>query len=279
MGQKHSKRIDTVIGDPSSLPSTLMNNMINQLNLLDNQFKSNFDSESDKAMNVKGIKDPSTVSLNNQLRIEYLSEFNIEEIRETVTLSLKIANSAYEDKLDLTEKNINSFANLVANFYSQSKVSANSGNPTFSFLMNRVVPGVFVCVGCSSLSYKELQSFGKETVVGTSFIYKIMVSTDDIVTEERNNTIMTLQKEIEIVRSTVMKATGLYVNGLITADEQYDVAVRAYNAQIIIQNQIDALSSPQLNCELGSSSTRSQTSTIIYTTPLEKSLENQKIWK
>ncbi|EFA84258.1 hypothetical protein PPL_03335 [Heterostelium album PN500] len=270
MGQSQS--IEAVIVDQSSEASFTIDRLRERLNMHDDEFKSGFDNESETAMKGTGAKDLRTISSNKDLKIEFSSEYNYETVRKIVSLSLKTASSPYGDNLELTEETINSFAELVANFYDYSKKRAYSRSTSFDLLMNRVLPGFFVCVGCSSLSLKEDLFFGTEIVVATAFFYKIMVSIDDIKKEDRNNTIVMKTKVIEIMKSVQVQNLRNLVDGVITKEEWYAIEDRTTKAIEKLQKELNQLCLTRMVSQLISPISHSG---LIYTSPPEISLENQ----
>ena len=71
----------------------------------------------------------------------------------------------------------------VVNSVAEAAKSSSAISTSLSFAMNRLAPGMFVFLYVTSISIKDADTFGTESVTTTAIYYRMLQSIDDVKNE------------------------------------------------------------------------------------------------
>ncbi|EFA84265.1 hypothetical protein PPL_03342 [Heterostelium album PN500] len=231
MGQSASvsRVLDNAKGNAiNSFGATTINNHLITLNEQQEGFlTTRFDQDILVNMNRLGLKDQKLIIQNKEVQTEFSSEFNLDNIKNIVSQVLKSTDREVNLIQDLRNKplasddNINSLTVLVGSLDQRSKAFSSSiPSSSYSFIYNRVAPGVFVFICSSSVTLEDKKKFfGNEIVITTVFLYKMMFSIQDeansVKVEEEDN----IRKTINVLKSDQLILSQYLKDGKISPEE------------------------------------------------------------
>ena len=131
------------------------------------------------------VTDAREINYSSDIKTEYTSEFSIDKITAVVTTVLK-AFVAAQDKTAvvpaMSPAAVDAYVDVV-NAVAEAAKSSSSSSASLSFSMNRLAPGMFVFLYATSISIKDADTFGTESVTTTAIYYRMMQSIDDVKNE------------------------------------------------------------------------------------------------
>ncbi|EFA84264.1 hypothetical protein PPL_03341 [Heterostelium album PN500] len=241
MGQSASvSRVSDHSKEASDANSNLRASIENQ----EGSMKTRFEQEILDSMNKSGIKDQLLLTGNKEVQTEYASEFNFDKIKNIVTLALKAAAEAAKASqtgglsILLGDDVINTFVDLVGAICDSGKTNSSS-TTTYSFMMNRLAPGFFVFISNSSVSLKDDQFFGKESVVTTSYYYKTVLSIDDTKRMDKFNSALLKAKTLNILKACQVENAQQFADNKITYEQWESAEETKTKAIDRIQKELD----------------------------------------
>src|SRR5690606_28304324 len=111
--------------------------------------------------------------------------FSLDKIAKVVNQSLRTISTVKNAKVPdpaFSEDAIQSYTDMV-NTVAEAAKSSSSAASSLTFSMNRLSPGLFAFLSAMSVSLKEEETFGKESVTSTVIFYKVIESIDDLKSE------------------------------------------------------------------------------------------------
>ncbi|EFA84256.1 hypothetical protein PPL_03333 [Heterostelium album PN500] len=241
MGQSAS--VSRAVSDNSRAAAEAINKLREAVDKQEGSMKARFEQEILDSMNKSGIRDQLLLTENKEVQTEYASEFHMDNIKNIVTLALKAAATtakASGGNILLADDVISSYVDLVGAVCDSAKTSSSS-TTSYSFLMNRLVPGLFVFISNSSVSLKDEQFFGNETAITTAYYYKTMLSIDDIKRMDKFNTAIIKSKTLNILKSTQVQNAQKLADGKIEFEEWEKNEDRSAKAIERIQKELDEI--------------------------------------
>lgn len=133
------------------------------------------------------VDDQREIDANDYIKTEYTSEFSLDKIAEVVKKSLKTIATLKNPSVGnpaLSDAAINSYIDMV-NVVSEAAKSSSTSSGSLTFSMNRMSPGLFAFLGTSSVSMREEETFGSESVTSTIVFYRVVESIQDIKSETK----------------------------------------------------------------------------------------------
>lgn len=173
-------KIEEVVNQASSA--------INQLTKLENHIKAEenlrkqeFLKRIDDFLNLIGVDDERFIQENTYIKVEYASEFSLDKIVEVVKDALQAAaHSAVMTNPTalLSSDATDSYSEVVVSIGEAAKSSsATAANGSFS--ATRLAPGIIAFIYTTSVTIKEIQTFGTEAITATAIHYALIESNQD----------------------------------------------------------------------------------------------------
>ena len=128
------------------------------------------------------VADARELSYNSDIKTEYTSEFSLDKIAAVVTSALKAVAAAQDPLVKapaMSPQAIAAYADVV-NTVAEAAKSSSTSAASLAFSMNRLSPGMFAFLYATSVSIKDVDTFGTEAVTSTSIYYRLMQSIDDV---------------------------------------------------------------------------------------------------
>lgn len=135
------------------------------------------------------VNDDREINYNDYIKTEYTSEFSLDKIASVINQSLKTISTVKNAKIPnpaFSDDAIQSYTDMV-NTVAEAAKSSSSAAASLTFSMNRLSPGMFAFLSAMSVSLKEEETFGKESVTSTVIFYKVIESIDDLKSETEFN--------------------------------------------------------------------------------------------
>jgi hypothetical protein len=128
------------------------------------------------------INDAKELSYNSDIKTEYVSEFSLDKIAAVVTKALKAAQAATDPTVPEAATSPAAIAAYtdVVNTVAEAAKSSSTSAGSLSFSMNRLSPGLYAFLYATSVTIKDVDTFGTEAVTSTGIYYRVMQSIDDI---------------------------------------------------------------------------------------------------
>lgn len=201
MGICRTAKIEEVVNDATAA--------INQLKKLENQVKSEenvrkqeFLKRIDEYLNLAGVDDERFIQENTYIKVEYASEFSLDKIVEVVKDALQAAADsaiATNPTALLSSNATDSYSEVVVSIGEAAK-SSSSTAANGSFSATRLAPGIIAFVYTTSITIKEIQTFGTEAITATALHYALIESNQDFAQT----------KNIETIQWTIKAALKAY---------------------------------------------------------------------
>lgn len=128
------------------------------------------------------ISDFKKLIFNSAIKTEYSHEFSLDKIAPIIAKTLEaIASSLTGSVMQVltSPKAISSYSDLVVSISEAAKSNSTASN-SLNFSANRIAPGVYAFLSANSVSIKDDETFGEESVTATSILYSLHNSIDDI---------------------------------------------------------------------------------------------------
>jgi len=151
-------------------------------------FKKDFFARIADALKSSKISDALEIQFGVETKVEYSNEFSIKAMTDVVAKAI----NAYADfkgtgpsegksvKAAATNKEaLDCYVSFV-NTIGEAAKSSSKSSTSFSFQMTRLGPGMIVFISALSSTITDNQFFGSEAVSATTFLYKIVRSTNDV---------------------------------------------------------------------------------------------------
>ena len=153
-----------------------------QLTDLETSEKKKFEAKIDEFGKKAKIFDFRQLIYNSAIKTEYSHEFSLDKIAPVIAAALEtVAQSLTGSVMEILSKPeaISSYSDLVVSI-SEAAKSKSSASNNLTFSSNRIAPGVFAFLSANSVSIKDEDTFGEESVTSTSLIYSLNNSIDDL---------------------------------------------------------------------------------------------------
>jgi hypothetical protein len=196
-----SAKIEEVVNDATAA--------IDQVAKLENEIKSEeikrnqeFLKRIDEYLNLAGVDDERFIQKNTYIKVEYASEFSLDKIVNVVKAALQAAADsvvATNPAALLSSDATDSYSEVVVSIGEAAKSSASTG-VNGSFSATRLAPGIIAFVYTTSVTIKEIQTFGTEAITATAMHYALIESNQDFAQT----------KNIETIQYTIMAALKAY---------------------------------------------------------------------
>ncbi|WP_421919751.1 hypothetical protein [Marinifilum sp.] len=128
------------------------------------------------------IQDFRQLIFNSAIKTEYSHEFSLDKIAPVIAATLEaVAQSLTGSVLEIltSADAVSSYSDLVVSI-SEAAKSKSSASNNLAFSANRIAPGIYAFLSANSVSIKDEQTFGEESVTSTSLIYNLSNSIDDL---------------------------------------------------------------------------------------------------
>ncbi len=201
MGICRTAKIEEVVNDATAA--------IDQVKKLENQIKSEetarkqeFLKRIDEYLSLAGINDERFIQENTYIKVEYASEFSLDKIVEVVKDALQAAADsaiATNPTALLSSNATDSYSEVVVSIGEAAK-SSSSTAANGSFSATRLAPGIIAFVYTTSVTIKEIQTFGTEAITATALHYALIESNQDFAQT----------KDIETIQWTIKAALKAY---------------------------------------------------------------------
>ncbi|MEM1336321.1 MAG: hypothetical protein AAGF96_01165 [Bacteroidota bacterium] len=201
MGVCRTAKIEEVVNDATAA--------INQLKKLEDQVKSEesvrkqeFLKRINEYLDLAGVDDERFIQENTYVKVEYASEFSLDKIVEVVKDALQAAADsaiATNPTALLSSNATDSYSEVVVSIGEAAK-SSSSTAANGSFSATRLAPGIIAFVYTTSVTIKEIQTFGTEAITATAMHYALIESNQDFAQT----------KDIETVQWTIKAALKAY---------------------------------------------------------------------
>jgi len=175
------------------------------------------------------VNDEREIDYNDYIKTEYTSEFSLDKIAKVVNQSLRTISTVKNAKVPdpaFSEDAIQSYTDMV-NTVAEAAKSSSSAASSLTFSMNRLSPGLFAFLSAMSVSLKEEETFGKESVTSTVIFYKVIESIDDLKSETEfsearidSQNLLNL-KTLQAGLTDDLAAGKITIDDWIKKDEQY----------------------------------------------------------
>ncbi|EFA84262.1 hypothetical protein PPL_03339 [Heterostelium album PN500] len=208
------------VSDNSKAAADAIANLKATIDQQEGAMTARFDKDVIENMNKVGVQDQKLVTGDKKIQTEYASEFNLENIKNVVSIALKTAANSIKTgtKSFLSDESINSFVDLVGAISESAKTNSSS-TTTYSFLTNKLAPGIFVCISTSSVALQDKQFFGNQTAITTSFYYRVMTSNTDEYASNDFSTIASGIQAINIFKDSQVKLAQQFADGKIEFED------------------------------------------------------------
>lgn len=167
------------------------------------------------------VNDERELDYNDYIKTEYTSEFSLDKIAKVVNQSLntisKVKNSGVPNPA-FSEEAIESYTDLV-NSVAEAAKSSSSAASSLTFSMNRLSPGIFAFLSAASISLKEEETFGKESVTSTIIFYKVIESIDDVKSETEFNESLIDSQNLLNLKTVQAQLTDQLAKGTLDLEE------------------------------------------------------------
>jgi hypothetical protein len=190
MGICRTAKIEEVIKDASAA--------IEQVKKLETQIKSEenirkqeFLKRIDEYLSLAGIDDERFIQENTYIKVEYASEFSLDKIVEVVKDALQAAADsaiATNPEALLSSNATDSYSEVIVSIGEAAK-SASSTGANGSFSATRLAPGIIAFIYTTSVTIKEIQTFGSEAITATALHYALIESNQDFAQTKNIETI------------------------------------------------------------------------------------------
>lgn len=190
MGICRTAKIEEVVNHASAA--------INQVSKLENQIKSEenvrkqeFLKRIDEYLSLAGVDDERFIQENTYIKVEYASEFSLDKIVEVVKDALQAAADsavATNPAALLSSNATDSYSEVVVSIGEAAK-SSSSTAANGSFSATRLAPGIIAFIYTTSVTIKEIQTFGTEAITATAMHYALIESNQDFAKTKNIETI------------------------------------------------------------------------------------------
>lgn len=171
------------VADKSNQAQKAIDDLQTNLKSKDKENNDYFNELISKNLEDSKISDARVINSGTNIKTEYISEFNLDKITDVIINTLKVIEKTItSSKIPLGA--LDSYLDLI-NAISESAKSSSSVVQSNSFSMTRMSPGLFVFLYSVSLSIKDSDLFGNESVCSTAIYYEIIESIDDIKNESK----------------------------------------------------------------------------------------------
>jgi hypothetical protein len=154
----------------------------NQISELEDVHKENFEKKIGEFAKKSNINDFRQLIYSSAVKTEYSHEFSLDKIAPIIAAALEaVASSLTGSAVEvLTSPNaIKSYSDLVLTITEAAKSKSSASN-SLSFNANRIAPGVHAFLTANSVSIKDDETFGEESVTATSVMYSLNNSIQDL---------------------------------------------------------------------------------------------------
>jgi len=127
------------------------------------------------------VTDQRLLGENYDIKVEYVSEFSLDKIANVIKKALaeiKKTKKAESGDVAMTDDAIDGYADLIGAIADAAK-STSQAAASLSYSMNRLAKGIFAFVYATSVTLRDVDTFGEEAVTATSIFYKFYESIDD----------------------------------------------------------------------------------------------------
>jgi hypothetical protein len=161
-----------------------------QIEILNNQIrelaegsKGQFYQKIQEHSDLAKIADFRELIFNSATKTEYSHEFSLDKIAPVIARTLEaVAASLSGSALAVitSPKAIKSYSDLVLSITEAAKTKSSASN-NLAFSSTRIAPGIYAFLSSNSLSIKDQETFGEESVTATSVLFSLRNSEDDLV--------------------------------------------------------------------------------------------------
>lgn len=239
---------------------------IEQVTKLENQIKSQesirkqeFLKRIDEYLGLSGINDQEFIQQNSYVKVEYASEFSLDKIVDVVKSALKAAaNSAIATNPTalLSSETIDSYSEVVISIGEAAK-SSSSTSANGSFSASRLAPGIIAFVYSTSITIKEIQTFGSEAITATAINYALIESNQDFAKTKYIETIQwTIKAALKAYKDFItlqallldrLSKDEITIEEYVELDDKYYQKAKKLRERV--QNAIKDVTKPEINNE------------------------------
>ncbi len=255
MGICRTAKIEEVVNDASAA--------INQVTKLENQIKSEesvrkqeFLKRIDEYLSLAGVEDERFIQENTYIKVEYASEFSLDKIVEVVKDALQAAADsaiATNPTALLSSNATDSYSEVVVSIGEAAKSSSSTG-ASGSFSATRLAPGIIAFVYTTSVTIKEIQTFGTEAITATAMHYALIESNQDFAQTKNIETIQwTIKAALKAYKDFITlqaSLVDLLAKGQLTYEEYLDrdnkYSETAKKLKLRVQAAIDDVEKPEV---------------------------------
>jgi len=151
------------------------------------EYKKEFFEEIDQNLADAKITDGKQLDYNNQIKVEYTSEFSLDKIAKVVIAAVNAAvaaNNPASPTPGMDKEAVEAYT-AVVNTVAEAAKSKSTSAASYSFTMTRLCPGMYSFLMAKSTSILDDETFGTEAVSATVVYYRVMQSIDDIKNEAK----------------------------------------------------------------------------------------------
>jgi hypothetical protein len=251
-------KIEEVVNDASAA--------IDQVAKLENLIKSEegkrkqeFFKRIEEYLNLSGIDDEKFIQENSYIKVEYASEFSLDKIADVVKTALKAAAAsaiATNPAALLSSDATDSYSQVVVSIGEAAK-SSSSTSANGSFSATRLAPGIIAFVYTTSVTIKEIQTFGTEAITATAMHYSLIESNKDFAQTKSVDTVQfTIKAALKAYKDFITLQANLVdrlSKGEISLDEYVDLDNKyskiTKDLRKRVQDAIDDVTQPKIEKE------------------------------
>lgn len=255
MGICRTAKIEEVVKDASAA--------INQVTKLENQIKSEesvrkqeFLKRIDEYLSIAGVDDERFIQENTYIKVEYASEFSLDKIVKVVKSALQAAADsavATNPTALLSSNATDSYSEVVVSIGEAAK-SSSSTAANGSFSATRLAPGIIAFVYTTSVTIKEIQTFGTEAITATAMHYALIESNQDFIQTKTIETIQwTIKAALKAYKDFITLQASLVdrlSKGELTLEEYVDLdnkySETVKKLKLRVQAAIDDVEKPEI---------------------------------
>ncbi|KOS04795.1 hypothetical protein AM493_01100 [Flavobacterium akiainvivens] len=172
------------IADKSIAAKKQLEKLLDDISLQKEKYKTVFEQNVTKHLASANITDAVEIDYNDYIKTEYTSEFSLDKIVAVVKDSLEAIVASQGLQLAqalVTPGTIDAYSDLVTSIAEAAKTSSATAT-SLSFSKNRLHPGLIAFISAISISMKDKETFGEESVTSTIVYYKVISSKSDLLT-------------------------------------------------------------------------------------------------
>jgi len=159
-------------------------------------YEDQFNVRRDQSLKEAGVNDKVLYTEEKNIQVQRTTEFSIDAITNVLVKVLKSVQENITPGVNttintaLTPDSIATYTDVV-NSVAQACQSSSESSSAFSYSMTKMGPGVFAFLSATSTKLKDEETFGKESIIATSFLYQLCTSENDVKRSANFNILLT----------------------------------------------------------------------------------------